>query len=559
LEFAEARTPSVAANRLALTLKGCCPSPRSMPAAPAFPPPPDRVQIKRALLSVSDKTGLVEAASALVAAGVELVSTGGTHKAIKDAGLPVKDVAELTGFPEMMDGRVKTLNPIVHGGILAYRDAPDHAAAMEAHKIGGIDLVYVNLYPFEATVAKGAGFDECVENIDIGGPAMIRSASKNHGYVTVCTSPEDMAQVLAAVAEDGVTTLALRKTLAARAFARTAAYDTAISGWFAEQLGEDFPARKSIAGSLVQTMRYGENPHQKAAFYRFESPRVGVATATQLQGKELSYNNINDTDAAFELIAEFDPKAGPACAIIKHANPCGVATGATLTAAYARALACDPTSAFGGIIALNQTLDAATAAEVLKLFTEVVIAPGADEDAVALFKAKKNVRLLVTGGMPDPLTPGWNFKSVSGGFLVQSRDLANLAPPDLKVVTKRAPTDTEVADMLFAFTIAKHVKSNAICYAKAGQTLGVGAGQMNRKDSARIAALRAADFGLDLKGSACASEAFFPFPDGLLQAADAGCTAVIQPGGSMGDKAVIEAADERGLAMVFTGVRVFRH
>ncbi|MDB5438358.1 MAG: purH, partial [Caulobacteraceae bacterium] len=326
-----------------------------MPAAPAFPPPPDRVQIKRALLSVSDKTGLVEAASALVAAGVELVSTGGTHKAIKEAGLPVKDVAELTGFPEMMDGRVKTLNPIVHGGILAYRDAPDHAAAMEAHKIGGIDLVYVNLYPFEATVAKGAGFDECVENIDIGGPAMIRSASKNHGYVTVCTSPDDMAQVLAAVAEDGVTTLALRKALAARAFARTAAYDTAISGWFAEQLGDDFPARKSIAGSLVQTMRYGENPHQKAAFYRFESPRVGVATATQLQGKELSYNNINDTDAAFELIAEFDPKQGPACAIIKHANPCGVATGATLSEAYGRALACDPTSAFGGIIALNQT------------------------------------------------------------------------------------------------------------------------------------------------------------------------------------------------------------
>ena len=530
-----------------------------MPAAPTFPPPPDRVQIKRALLSVSDKTGLVEAASALVAAGVELISTGGTHKAIKDAGLPVKDVAELTGFPEMMDGRVKTLNPIVHGGILAYRDAPDHAAAMKAHKIGGIDLVYVNLYPFEATVAKGAGFDECVENIDIGGPAMIRSASKNHGYVTTCTTPDDMAEVLAAVAEDGVTTLALRKTLAARAFARTAAYDAAISGWFAEQLGDDFPTRKSIAGSLVQTMRYGENPHQKAAFYRFEAPRVGVATATQLQGKELSYNNINDTDAAFELIAEFDPMAGPACAIIKHANPCGVATGATLAEAYGRALACDPTSAFGGIIALNQPLDFATATEVLKLFTEVVIAPGADEDAVALFKAKKNVRLLVTGGMPDPLAEGWNFKSVSGGFLVQSRDTAHLAPIDLKVVTKRTPTDTEVRDMLFAFTIAKHVKSNSIVYAKAGQTLGIGAGQMNRKDSARIAGLRAADFGLDLTGSACASEAFFPFPDGLVQAADAGCTAVIQPGGSMGDKAVIEAADERGLAMVFTGVRVFRH
>jgi phosphoribosylaminoimidazolecarboxamide formyltransferase/IMP cyclohydrolase len=530
-----------------------------MPAAPAFPPAPDRVQIKRALLSVSDKTGLVEAARALVAAGVELVSTGGTHKAIADAGLPVKDVAELTGFPEMMDGRVKTLNPIVHGGILAYRDAPDHAAAMAEHKIGGIDLVYVNLYPFEATVAKGAGFDECVENIDIGGPAMIRSAAKNHGYVAVCTGPEDMAQVLAALQADGATTLALRKTLAARAFARTAAYDAAISGWFAGQLGDDFPARKSIAGSLAQTMRYGENPHQKAAFYKFENPRIGVATATQLQGKELSYNNINDTDAAYELIAEFDPKNGPTCAIIKHANPCGLATGASLKEAYERALACDPTSAFGGIVAMNQRLDAATAEEILKIFTEVVIAPEADDDAVALFAARKNVRLLTTGGLPDPLAEGWTFKSVSGGFLVQSRDTARLTAAGLKVVTNRAPTDAEVRDMLFAFTVAKHVKSNAIVYAKQGQTLGIGAGQMNRKDSARIAALRAADFGLDLTGSACASEAFFPFPDGLLQAADAGCTAVIQPGGSIGDQAVIDAANERGLAMVFTGTRVFRH
>ena len=515
--------------------------------------------MKRALISVSDKTGLIDAARALVAAGVELVSTGGTHKAISDAGLPVKDVAELTGFPEMMDGRVKTLNPIVHGGILAYRDAPDHKAAMEAHGIGGIDLVYVNLYPFEATVANGAGFDECVENIDIGGPAMIRSAAKNHGYVCVCTGPEDMAEVLAALAADGATTLELRKSLAARAFARTAAYDAAISGWFAGALGEDFPARKAIAGSLVQTMRYGENPHQKAAFYKFENPRTGVATLTQLQGKELSYNNINDTDAAYELIAEFNPAGGPACAIIKHANPCGVATGATLKQAYERALACDPTSAFGGIIAFNQRLDAETAAETLKIFTEVVIAPDADEDAVALFKARKNVRLLVTGGLPDPLEPTWTFRSVAGGFLVQSRDIARLTAADLKVVTKRAPSDEEVRDMLFAFTIAKHVKSNAIVYARAGQTLGVGAGQMNRKDSARIAALRAADFGLDLKGSACASEAFFPFPDGLIQAADAGCTAVIQPGGSIGDQAVIDAADDRGLAMVFTGVRVFRH
>lgn len=530
-----------------------------MPAAPDFPPAPDKVVVRRALLSVSDKTGLVEAARTLAALGVELVSTGGTRKAIADAGLPVKDVSDLTGFPEMMDGRVKTLHPIVHGGLLGVRDAPAHRQAMDDHGIGAIDLVYVNLYPFEATVAAGGDYAACVENIDIGGPAMIRSAAKNHGYVAICTEPSDMAEVLAELADGGATSLALRKRLAARAYARTAAYDAAISGWFAGQLGEAWPARKALAGELVQTMRYGENPHQAAAFYRFPNPRIGVATATQLQGKELSYNNINDTDAAFELIAEFAPEAGPACAIIKHANPCGVATGASLLEAYERALACDPTSAFGGIVALNSRLDAATAARALEIFTEVVIAPDADEDAVALFRKKKNVRLLVTGGLPDPLAPGETFKSVAGGFLVQGRDTARLTAADLKVVTKRAPTEAEIRDMLFAFTIAKHVKSNAIVYARDGQTLGVGAGQMNRKDSARIAALRAADFGLDLKGSACASEAFFPFPDGLIQAADAGCTAVIQPGGSIGDDKVIEAADERGLAMVFTGVRVFRH
>jgi phosphoribosylaminoimidazolecarboxamide formyltransferase/IMP cyclohydrolase len=530
-----------------------------VPAAPDFPPAPDRAPVKRALISVSDKTGLVDAARVLAAAGVELVSTGGTRKAIADAGLPVKDVSDLTGFPEMMDGRVKTLHPIVHGGLLGVRDAPDHAKAMAEHAIGGIDLVYVNLYPFESTVAGGADYATAVENIDIGGPAMIRSAAKNHGYVAVCTELADLEEVLADMAADGATGLDLRKRLAARAYARTAAYDAAISAWFADALGEAAPRRRAFAGELVQTMRYGENPHQKAAFYRFAHPRTGVATARQLQGKELSYNNINDTDAAFELIAEFDPKAGPACAIIKHANPCGVATGKTMVEAYERALACDPTSAFGGIIALNGKLDAATAEEILKLLTEVVIAPQADAEAVEMFRRKKNVRLLTTGGLPDPLASGLTFKSVAGGFLVQSRDDARLTPADLQVVTKRAPSDEEVRDMLFAFTIAKHVKSNAIVYAKAGQTLGVGAGQMNRKDSARIAALRAADFGLDLKGSACASEAFFPFPDGLIQAADAGCTAVIQPGGSIGDKAVIAAADERGLAMVFTGVRVFRH
>ncbi len=530
-----------------------------MPAAPDFPPAPDRVVVRRALISVSDKTGLVEAAAKLAALGVELVSTGGTRKAIADAGLAVKDVSDLTGFPEMMDGRVKTLHPIVHGGLLGVRDAPEHKAAMAAHGIGAIDLVYVNLYPFEATVAAGGDYETCVENIDIGGPAMIRSAAKNHGYVAVCTDPADMAEVLAELAQGGATSLDLRKRLAARAYGRTAAYDAAISGWFAGALGEAAPRRRAFAGELVQTMRYGENPHQSAAFYRFANPRTGVATAAQLQGKELSYNNINDTDAAFELIAEFDPAAGPACAIIKHANPCGVATGASLREAYDRALACDPTSAFGGIIALNRRLDAATATEILKLLTEVVIAPGADEDAVALFRKKKNVRLLTTEGLPDPMAAGETFKSVAGGFLVQSRDDARLSVGDLKLVTKRAPTDDEVRDMLFAFTIAKHVKSNSIVYARAGQTLGIGAGQMNRKDSARIAALRAADFGLYLRGSACASEAFFPFPDGLIQAADAGCTAVIQPGGSIGDDKVIAAADERGVAMVFTGVRVFRH
>ncbi|MDB5436076.1 MAG: purH [Phenylobacterium sp.] len=507
-----------------------------MPAAPDFPPAPDRAPVKRALISVSDKTGLVDAARVLAGLGVELVSTGGTRKAIADAGLPVKDISDLTGFPEMMDGRVKTLHPVVHGGLLGVRDAPDHAKAMAEHAIGGIDLVYVNLYPFESTVAGGADYATAVENIDIGGPAMIRSAAKNHGYVAVCTELADLEEVLAELQASGTTSLDLRKRLAARAYARTAAYDAAIGAWFADAVGEAWPRRRAFAGELVQTMRYGENPHQAAAFYRFANPRTGVSTARQLQGKELSYNNINDTDAAFELIAEFDPAAGPACAIIKHANPCGLATGRTMAEAYERALACDPVSAFGGIIALNGRLDAATATEILKLLTEVVIAPEADEDAVALFSKKKNVRLLTTGGLPDPLAPGLTFKSVAGGFLVQGRDDARLTAADLRVVTKRAPTDDEVRDMLFAFTVAKHVKSNAIDYARAGQKLGVGAGQMNRKDSARIAALRAADFGLDLRGSACASEAFFPFPDGLIQAADAGCTSVILTGGSFGDQ-----------------------
>ena len=536
-------------------------------SAPAFPPAPDRAPVRRALLSVSDKTGLIAAARALAALGVELVSTGGTRAAIAAAGLPVKDVAELTGFPEMMDGRVKTLHPTVHGGLLGVRDAPDHARAMAEHGIGGIDLLYVNLYPFEATVAGGAGFDDCVENIDIGGPAMIRSAAKNHAYVAVCTAPEDMAEVLAALASGGgATPLDLRRRLAAAAFARTAAYDAAISAWFAGQVGEAWPGRKSVSGALIQTMRYGENPHQAAAFYRTLERRPGVAAARQLQGKELSYNNVGDTDAAFELVAEFDPAAGAAVAIIKHANPCGVALGADITEAYQRALQCDPVSAFGGIVAVNRRLDAAAALQIVKVFTEVVIAPEADDEAVAIFAEKKNLRLLVTGGLPDPRAPGEVFRSVAGGFLVQTRDTAHITAADLKVVTRRAPTDREVQDMLFAFTIAKHVKSNAVVFARDGQTAGIGAGQMNRRDSARIAALRAAEAaelaGLPqslAQGSACASEAFFPFADGLIQAAEAGATAVIQPGGSLRDQEVIDAADERGVAMAFTGVRVFRH
>ena len=532
-----------------------------MPAAPDFPPAPDTVRVKRALISIYDKSDLIQTATALHDLGIELISTGGTKAAIAKAGLPVKDVADLTGFPEMMDGRVKTLHPVVHGGLLGVRDAPEHRAAMDEHGIGGIDLLYVSLYPFEATVAQGGDFATCIENIDIGGPAMIRSASKNHGYVAVCTGPEDMAEVVAALKENaGWTTLALRKTLAARAFARTAAYDSAIAAWFAAQLGDAAPARKTLSGALRQTMRYGENPHQTAAFYAFPEPRrLGVSTARQLQGKALSFNNIADTDAAFELIAEFDPAASAAVAIIKHANPCGVALGASLTEAYERALQCDPVSAFGGIVAVNRKLDRAAAEEMVKVFTEVVIAPDADEDAVAVFAAKKNLRLLLTGGLPDPLAAGDTFRSVAGGFLVQSRDASRITAKDLTVVTKRQPTETEVRDMLFAFTIAKHVKSNAIVFARAGQTLGIGAGQMNRKDSARIAAIRAGDFDLDLKGSACASEAFFPFPDGLIQAAEAGATAVIQPGGSIGDDKVIAAADAHGLTMAFTGVRVFRH
>lgn len=524
------------------------------------------VPVTRALLSVSDKTGVVDLARALAGRGVELLSTGGTAQALRDAGLSVRDVSDVTQFPEMMDGRVKTLHPNVHGGLLALRDNPEHVAAMDAHGIAGIDLLVVNLYPFEQTVASGADYDTCIENIDIGGPAMLRAAAKNHGFVSVVTDPQDYAALLDELeAQDGQTSYAFRQRLALTAYARTAAYDAAVSTWMAGALGET-PRRRAVAGELAQSLRYGENPHQKAAFYRDGSARPGVATAQQVQGKELSYNNINDTDAAFELVAEFDPKDGPAVAIIKHANPCGVARGETVTEAYRRAFECDQTSAFGGIIALNQPLDGATAEEISGIFTEVVIAPGADADARAVFEKKKNLRLLVTDGLPDPRQAALTYRQVSGGFLVQDKDCGMVSPDALKAVTKRAPSDQEMADMLFAWRVAKHVKSNAIVYVKDGATVGIGAGQMSRVDSSRIAARKAQDVAELLKlaeprtiGSAVASDAFFPFADGLVAAAEAGATALIQPGGSMRDDEVIAAADELGLAMIFTSMRHFRH
>jgi phosphoribosylaminoimidazolecarboxamide formyltransferase/IMP cyclohydrolase len=527
-------------------------------------------KITRALLSVSDKTGLLDFAKGLSEQGVMLISTGGTAKALRDAGLAVSDVSEITNFPEMMDGRVKTLHPNVHGGLLALRDKDDHVASMKAHGIEGIDLLVCNLYPFEATVARGADFETTIENIDIGGPAMTRSAAKNHPFVTVVVDVEDYGVVLDEMKAHGGTTLALRRKLAQRAFARTAAYDAAVSSWFAGELAKDGdkepPRRRALGGTLRQSLRYGENPHQEAAFYVDGSSRPGVASAKQLQGKELSYNNINDTDAAYELVAEFDSANGPACAIIKHANPCGVALGNTLKDAYLAALACDTQSAFGGVLAFNTTLDGATAEEISKIFTEVIIAPDADEDARRILAAKKNLRLLTAGGLPDPLAPTLTYRSVAGGFLVQTRDNGRITAAELKVVTKRQPTEQEIIDMLLAFTIGKHVKSNAIIYVKDGSTAGIGAGQMSRVDSARIAAIKAQDAARiagwaqpRTVGSAAASEAFFPFPDGLLTVAEAGATAVIQPGGSVKDADVIAAADEAGLAMVFTGMRHFRH
>lgn len=526
------------------------------------------VKVARALLSVSDKTGLVDLARGLAARGIELVSTGGTAAALRGAGLAVRDVSEVTGFPEMMDGRVKTLHPMVHGGLLAVRDDPAHARAMADHGIGAIDLVVVNLYPFVETLARGAARDEIIENIDIGGPSMVRSAAKNHAYVAIVTDPADYPALLAELeATGGATTEATRRRLAAKAFAATAGYDAAIAAWFAfGDQQELFPDRVSMPWVHAQTLRYGENPHQQAALYRpGVMPSGPLGRAEQVQGKELSYNNLADADAALELVAEFRD-GPPTVVIVKHANPCGVASGETLAEAYAKALACDSVSAFGGIIAVNRPLDGPTAEAIAAIFTEVVAAPAADAAARAVFAAKKNLRLLVTGDLPDPARGGMTFKAIDGGLLVQSRDNGRVARGDLRVVTRRAPTEQELADCLFAWTVAKHVKSNAIVYARDGATAGIGAGQMNRLESARIAAWKARDAaekaGWDEPatiGSAVASDAFFPFADGLLAAVEAGATAVIQPGGSIRDAEVIAAADDAGLAMVFTGMRHFRH
>jgi phosphoribosylaminoimidazolecarboxamide formyltransferase/IMP cyclohydrolase len=526
--------------------------------------------IRRALISVSDKSGLVAFARGLASHGIQLISTGGTAMSLREAGLEIADVSAVTGFPEIMDGRVKTLHPRIHGGLLARRDEASHAEAMRTHGIEGIDLLVVNLYPFEATVARGANFETVVENIDIGGPALIRAAAKNHEWVTVVVDPEDYEPVLAEIAAtNGKVGASTRRRLAQIAFARTAAYDANVSNWLQERLARPGdaapPRRRSFTGTLRAPLRYGENPHQAGAFYAGGETRYGVATSEQVQGKELSYNNIADTDAAYELVAEFGT-AQFACAIIKHANPCGVAIGSSLADAYRRALECDPLSAFGGVLAFNATLDGATAEEIAKIFTEVIIAPAAADDARRVLAAKRNLRLLVASGLPDSRAAGLTFRSVAGGVLVQTRDTAIATRDDLKVVTKRKPSEREIADMLFALRVAKHVKSNAIVYARDGATVGIGAGQMSRIDAARMAATKARQTAEaagwpepKTKGSAAASEAFFPFPDGLQSVVEAGATAVIQPGGSIKDDDVIKAADELGVAMVFTGVRHFRH
>jgi phosphoribosylaminoimidazolecarboxamide formyltransferase/IMP cyclohydrolase len=528
----------------------------------------DLVPVRRALLSVSDKTGLDSLARALVERGVDLVSTGGTAAKLRESGGTVRDISDLTGFPEMMDGRVKTLHPKVHGGLLAVRDNPEHSSAMAEHDIAPIDLVVVNLYPFEATVARGAGREEIIENIDIGGPSMVRSAAKNHAFVTIVTDPADYDELLAELdANGGATSLEFRKRMAAKAYALTASYDSAISQWFAKaDQKQKFPPLRTTAARLVGTLRYGENPHQEAALYVSTGPHAsGLPQAEQVQGKELSYNNYNDANAALELVSEFRD-SDPTIVIVKHANPCGVATRGSLIDAWNEALACDSVSAFGGIVASNRPLDAATAEAITQIFTEVIVAPGADEEAKEIFAKKKNLRLLLTNGLLDASRPGQTVAVIAGGILIQDRDNGRITRDQLKCVTKREPTEQELKDCLFAWTVAKHVKSNAIVYAKDGATAGIGAGQMNRRDSSRIAAIRAKEAAEAngwaeprTVGSAVASDAFFPFPDGLLAAAEAGATAVIQPGGSIRDDAVIAAADEAGLAMLFTGMRHFRH
>lgn len=536
--------------------------------APASEHNTDIVKIRRAVLSVSDKDGVSNFAQTLAKHGVELLSTGGTARMLKEDGLTIKDVSEHTGFPEIMDGRVKTLHPKIHGGLLALRNNDAHKQAMADNAIEPIDLLVVNLYPFVKTMQSGADFATCIENIDIGGPAMIRAAAKNFENVVVITNPTDYQRVIDDMnANDGGVSYELRKALAAEAFSLTARYDSTISTWLTSEVKDApaYPNQISFAGSVQEVLRYGENPHQSAALYVTDSKtqRPGVTNAKQHQGKALSYNNLNDTNAAFELVSEFD---APAVAIIKHANPCGVATGANLVDAYKNAFRCDTVSAFGGIIAVNRTLTADLVKEFGKLFLEVIIAPDADQDALDLLAAKKNLRVLTTGGMADPKEPRRMIKPVAGGFLVQDADTACITAEDLKVVTKREPTEQEVKDMLFAFRVAKHVKSNAIIYAKDGSTVGIGAGQMSRVDSSRIAAWKASEAakaaGLDQSlaiGSVVASDAFFPFADGLISAAEAGVTAIIQPGGSIRDEEVIAAADERGLAMVYTGIRHFNH
>jgi phosphoribosylaminoimidazolecarboxamide formyltransferase / IMP cyclohydrolase len=523
-------------------------------------------KINRALISVSDKSGLEKLARALVALGVEVLSTGGTAKSLREYGLTVKDVSEVTGFPEIMDGRVKTLHPGIHGGLLSLRDNAQHEAQRQAHNIGLIDLLIVNLYPFEETLARGGAHNEIVENIDIGGPAMIRAAAKNHEAVAVVVSPQDYEALLHELqTNSGGTSLTLRKRLAATAFARTASYDAAISQWMAKDADQAFPAFTGFGGRKHQDLRYGENPHQQAAVYKSSDGRSGVLDATQIQGKELSYNNINDADAALEAISEF-AASQPACVIVKHANPCGVAVAATSAEAYRHALSCDPVSAFGGIIAFNQKLDGEAAEEVSKIFTEVILAPGADDDALRILSAKKNLRLLLLPTLPTANATSIIVKSIAGGLLTQSRDAQTLDLTTLKVVTKRPPTDQEMQDLIFAWKVAKHIKSNAIIFAKNMRTTGIGAGQMSRIDSTHIAVSKSLDAAKaegrtepDANGSVLASDAFFPFPDGLEAAADAGATAIIQPGGALKDQDVISAANARGLAMIFTGIRHFKH